>query len=67
MKKIKLTVFILTIAASAASYAYCKTGFFTGEQISGMNKICFYDVLGSTMTINISTTNICPVTYQFCD
>ena len=37
------------------------TCFFKGEQISGLNKICFYDCVGSTVAINISATSICPL------
>jgi hypothetical protein len=33
----------------------------SGEQVSGMNKICFYDCLGSTVAINISSTALCPL------
>ena len=36
--------------------------FKTGEQISGMNKICFYDCLGSTAAITISAVSLCPLT-----
>ena len=37
-------------------------GFKTGETISGFNKICFYNKLGSTYTINIPSTSLCPLT-----
>lgn len=36
--------------------------FKSGEQISGMNKICYYDCLGSQVAINISSVSICPLT-----
>ena len=35
--------------------------FQTGEQISGMNKICFYDCLGSAAAITISSVALCPL------
>lgn len=38
------------------------TCFKTGEQISGMNKICFYDCLGSAAAITISSVSLCPLT-----
>ncbi len=37
-------------------------GFLKGETISGFNKICFYDKLGDTYTINIPNTSLCPLT-----
>lgn len=38
------------------------TCFFKYEQISGMNKICFYDCLGSASAITISSVKLCPLT-----
>lgn len=35
--------------------------FKTGEQTSGMNKICFYDCLGSAAAITISSVSLCPL------
>lgn len=37
------------------------TCFFKGEQVSGMNKICYYDCLGSTAAITISSISLCPL------
>jgi len=39
-------------------------GFKTGESISGFNKICFYNKLGSTYTLNIPSTSLCPLTIR---
>ena len=39
------------------------TGFLTGETISGFNKMCFYNRVGSTVALNIPSTSICPLTY----
>ena len=39
------------------------TGFYTGEAISGFNKICYYNRVGSTVTLNIPSTSLCPLTY----
>ena len=36
--------------------------FKTGEKTSGMNKICFYDCLGSAAAITIGATQLCPLT-----
>jgi hypothetical protein len=34
----------------------------TGEQASGMNKICYYNCLGSAAAITISSVELCPLT-----
>jgi hypothetical protein len=36
--------------------------FAKGEQVSGMNKICYYDCLGSLTAITISSAALCPLT-----
>jgi len=36
--------------------------FLTGEQTSGMNKICYYNCLGSTAAITIGAVELCPLT-----
>ena len=38
--------------------------FKTGEQISGMNKICYYDCLGSAYAITIKSTELCPLSIK---
>lgn len=35
--------------------------FATGEQVSGMNKICYYDCLGSAKAITIKSFELCPL------
>jgi hypothetical protein len=35
--------------------------FFKYERISGMNKICVYDDLGSDVTITIKSHQLCPL------
>ncbi len=36
--------------------------FLTGEQTSGLNKICYYDCLGSGAAITIKAYQLCPLT-----
>lgn len=36
----------------------------TGEQISGMNKICFYNCVASMTTITVSAVQLCPLSIQ---
>ncbi len=40
------------------------TCFSQGERISGMNKICYYDCLGSEVAITISAVALCPLSIQ---
>ena len=40
------------------------TCFKTGERSSGMNKICYYNCLGSEAAITISSTSLCPLTIK---
>lgn len=35
-----------------------------GEQMSGMNKICYYDCLGSARAVTQSSVSLCPLTIQ---
>ena len=53
-----LTVFF-SIPANAAT-----TCFKSGENISGMNKICYYNCLGSTNAINVKSTQLCPLSIK---
>ena len=41
------------------------TGFLKSESDQGGSKVCFYDVLGETHTLNVPSTGVCPVNYQF--
>ena len=61
MKYFLITLILLL----AFTNAYATTGFLIGEQTSGMNKICYYDVLGSTHSLNISSVGLCPLTAEF--
>lgn len=42
--------------------ALALTCFYTDERVSGMNKICYYDCLGSAAAITINATSLCPLT-----
>jgi len=46
---------------SGGEYQIAVMCFKTGENISGMNKICFYDCLGSATAITINSTSLCPL------
>lgn len=36
--------------------------FAKGEQVSGRNKICYYDCLGDMVAITIKSIQLCPLT-----
>ena len=60
----------LIIGASLLSFyllissAKAVTCFKSGEYVSGMNKICIYDCLGSDTAITIGSTQLCPLTIE---
>lgn len=49
---------LATVEPSKEVAAVC---FKTGEQTSGMNKICYYDCLGSAKAITIGAVELCPL------
>lgn len=66
MTKLRKTKALLAFTALVSSMsAYAAIGFLKGEQTSGMNKICYYDVLGSTRAVNVASHAVCPSTYNF--
>jgi len=56
------TVLTAVLLASVFSTAHAGVAFFKYERISGMNKICVYDHLGSDVAITISAVALCPIT-----
>ena len=60
MRTAYLQVTLLSLALAASSRAFAATGFYKGEKISGLNKVCFYDVLGSPYTVNVGAAQLCP-------
>jgi len=62
------TMVVLTcglLLAAVSADAVAATGFLKGERNEGLSKICFYDVLGETHTINVSSVRLCPQTQNF--
>ncbi len=55
-----LVVGLLILAFTTSVYA--TTCFLKGERVSGMNKICYYDCLGSEAAITIGAAQLCPLT-----
>lgn len=50
--------------APARGVQIALTCFASGEQASGMNKICYYNCLGSQAAITISAVALCPLTIE---
>lgn len=50
--------------ASAKPIRVAAMCFFQYEEVSGMNKICYYDCLGSLTAINIASYAVCPVSIE---
>ncbi len=55
---------VMIIAASADASAQTVTAFKSGEQTTGMTKQCYYNALGSTHSITINSTQLCPLSIQ---
>lgn len=51
---------IVILALITASPALAATAFYKGEFISGQNKICVYEFLGSTYYTTIRAYQSCP-------
>lgn len=59
MKKLLLALVLVTATAHAA------TGFLVNSYVSGMNRICIYNVLGSSAAVTLQAWQVCPVTWEF--
>jgi len=47
--------------ADASEQATQEVCFFSHEQTSGMNKICYYDCMSGTAAITVSSISLCPL------
>lgn len=58
--------FMKTDSAAQTQFqtAQSTTCFFSHEQTSGMNKICYYDCLGSQAAITLSAVQLCPLSIR---
>lgn len=53
-----ITILFTTIATSIIA----ETGSFTGEQLSGINKICYYNGVNGAFAKTVTATTLCPLT-----
>jgi len=58
MKNLALALVLLSAPAFAC------TAFYKDEYISGMNKICIYDHLGSDFATTVKAYQLCPITVR---
>jgi len=65
MHKSKTIIGLVLAGLFFSNVALATMGFLKSERTSGMNKICYYDVLGDTYTLNIKAVELCPLTYDF--
>lgn len=61
MKSMAISVITAVLALSVALPAQAGTAFYKREYVSGMNKICIYDHLGSEVAITIKNIELCPL------
>ena len=52
-----------TIGSPSASSR--PTGYLKSQVVSGTNRICYYNVMGSTKTLNVRASSACPISYKF--
>jgi hypothetical protein len=57
MKTLAIAIGLMVSLSANAGVAFLK-----GERVTGMTKQCFYDHLGSTYTITLSSVSLCPLT-----
>lgn len=51
---------LITLAVAAVA----GTGVFIGESIKGINRICYYDYMGSTYVVTFQIKDLCPMTIE---
>ena len=59
---IAAAIMLLSVVSAYAGIAFLK-----GEKVSGLNKICYYDYLGSEVAITIKAHELCPQTINVPD
>jgi len=64
LKENHMKTIMAIVLLSISTLAFAGTAFFKYEHISGMNKICVYDYLGSDYAITIKSYQLCPLNIQ---
>jgi len=56
-----LNVTTPSVSQTAAPAQLALACYYTGDEISGPNKLCFYDCAGSRAAITVRITQLCPL------
>ena len=59
-----LIVIVLVCGFVLLSTAEAGTGYLKSQRISGLNRICIYNHLGSDVAITIKSTELCPLSIK---
>ena len=63
MSNVKTLAIAIALTFFGASNAFAC--FLSGEQTSGMNKICYYNCISGTKAITISSLALCPLNISY--
>ncbi len=55
------SVLFIVVLAAYVPLGHCVTCFLSGEQVSGLNKICYYSCPTGDAAITISSVQLCPL------
>ena len=55
----------ITILLITATALFALTGYYDGEEVDGMSKICYYDTIRGTMAITVESYELCPMSVEF--
>ncbi|GAM65317.1 hypothetical protein JCM19232_4282 [Vibrio ishigakensis] len=61
----KTRLLLCSLFTTASLPVWATTGFLESESTQGFSKVCFYDVLGEIHSLNLGSTDLCPLTYEF--
>ena len=61
MKNLLATIPFIIVSCSPAHAA---PAFLVGEEVSGLNKICYYESAYGRHAITVRSTSLCPLTIQ---
>ena len=61
IKSLIIAIILLGSTIYPTLTAKAVTCFKTGEERSGMNKICYYNCVGSRAAITVSAASLCPL------
>jgi len=57
--------YVLLFLLALPSQGLAQTGFLTSESSGDLHKTCNYNVLGDTLSVNVPSSKICPLSHKF--